>query len=102
MSGTGADRSLRHMALKLVMPQTRELHTGGAITTEDALYFARGSAETSSDPLLPTMQMIAHAMPGLAVVLTSRAPPQDLHAGARAKSLPMQGSRDRAAEGNLT
>jgi hypothetical protein len=68
------------------------LHAGGAITTEGAHHFARCPAEPTFDPLLPTMQVIAHAMPDLSDVLLPPAKPRrkiDMP-GERVKELPMQ------------
>jgi hypothetical protein len=69
------------------------LHAGGDITTEGAHHFARCPAEPTSDSLLPTMQVIAHAMPDLSDVLPPPAKPHrkiDMP-GERVKELPMQG-----------
>jgi hypothetical protein len=68
------------------------LHVGGAITTEGAHHFARCPDEPTSDSLLPTMQVIAHAMPDLSDVLPPPAKPHrkiDMP-GERVKNLPMQ------------
>jgi hypothetical protein len=70
------------------------LHAGGEVTTEGAHYFARCPAEPTSDPLLPSMQVIAHAMPDLSDVLPPPAKPRRKTEmpGERVKDLPMQGA----------
>lgn len=70
------------------------LHAGGAVTTEGAHYFARCPAEPTSDTLLPSMQVIAHAMPDLSDVLPPPAKPRRKieMPGERVKDLPMQGA----------
>ena len=70
------------------------LHAGGSVTAESAHSFARCPAEPISDPLMPTMQVIAHAMPPLGDVLAPpvKARPKTSLPGQDVKGMPMEGT----------
>jgi hypothetical protein len=70
------------------------LHAGSAVATDGAHHFARCLAEPTSDPLLPSMQVITHAMPDLSGVLPPPAKPRRKTEmpGDQVKDLPMQGA----------
>lgn len=68
------------------------LHAGGGVVAEGSHSFDRCPAETATDPLMPALQVIAHAMPPLGDVLAppAKARPETDMPGEKAKRLPMQ------------
>ncbi len=81
------------------------LHAGGRVTAMGSHSFARCPAETTSDPLMPAMQVIAHVMPPLGPVLApplQKAPaPQTDLPGQAIERLPGDTAEPRAMNGTL-
>lgn len=80
------------------------LHAGGRVTAKGSHSFARCPGETTSDPLMPAMQVIAHVMPPLGDVLSApeqARPVQTDMPGEAVDRLPGKATPRRPMEGRL-